>query len=181
MQIARSALFLVLVFLSGIAFAQAERVLGASEVTESNLVDALTPAPPPLKTRSFGLSPQSEKNAGPKKNASAALLITFETNSADLTLRSKQMLDTLAKAMKSDKLSVFSFVVEGHADPRGGEAMNLQLSQQRAESVVGYLSEKQQIEKSRLKPIGKGQSELMNRSNPDAPENRRVTVKTVSE
>ena len=36
-------------------------------------------------------------------------------------------------------------------------------------------------DRARLKPVGKGQAELMNTSNPIAPENRRVTIKTILE
>ncbi|MBS1138070.1 MAG: OmpA/MotB domain protein, partial [Proteobacteria bacterium] len=67
------------------------------------------------------------------------------------------------------------------ADPRGGEEYNLHLSQARAESVVNYLAEQHQIERDRLKPVGKGISEPLNTARPDAPENRRVTIKTVVE
>jgi outer membrane protein OmpA-like peptidoglycan-associated protein len=109
------------------------------------------------------------------------MLITFVTNSAELTPKAKEMLAVLARALQSDKLAQFKFSIEGHADPRGGEELNLQLSQLRAEAVVKYLSEQQNISESRLVAVGKGQSELMNTRDPSAPENRRVTVKTVVE
>jgi len=63
------------------------------------------------------------------------------------------------------------------ADPRGGEAYNMRLSQSRAESVVGYLAENHQIERGRLTPVGKGPTQLLNPARPEAPENRRVTIK----
>ena len=107
------------------------------------------------------------------------MLITFVTNSAQLTPQARQVLDTLGRAMQSDKLAEFNFYIEGHADPRGGEQFNLDLSQQRAESVVSYLSDKMQIDRNRLKPVGKGQAELLNKAHPDSAENRRVTVKTI--
>ncbi|MDB5946245.1 MAG: OmpA/MotB domain protein, partial [Ramlibacter sp.] len=71
--------------------------------------------------------------------------------------------------------------IEGHADPRGGEQANLELSQRRAESVVSYLAGNHHIDPSRLRPVGKGQTELFNLTQLDAPENRRVTVKTLVE
>jgi hypothetical protein len=46
---------------------------------------------------------------------------------------------------------------------------------------VSYLTENHGIDAARLRPVGKGQSELFNRSQIDAPENRRVTVKTLVE
>lgn len=164
-----------------VCLGQNDKVLAGSRFTESALIDALRPEVGKedqlsQKTRSIRISPAHE---APAKRPSASMLITFETNSAELTPRAKQMLDTLARALQSDKLAEFRFSIEGHADPRGGEQFNLELSQQRAEKVVSYLAENQNIDRKRLIPIGKGQSQLLNTSNPDAPENRRVTVKTI--
>ena len=164
-------------------FAQPERVFKGGDISESALIDALKPqaaeaAAPGGLTRSFGPRPV-DQNASPPKRPSAPMLITFVTNSAELTPKAKDMLAVLARALQSDKLAQFKFSIEGHADPRGVEELNLQLSQLRAEAVVKYLSEQQNISESRLVAVGKGQSELMNTRDPSAPENRRVTVKTV--
>ena len=156
-----------------LALAQAGKVLGEKELNEQSLVNMLTP-----ETRSRSI--KVTRDTPPPPPPSASLLITFETNSAQLTAQARQSLDVVARALKSDKLSDFRFSIEGHADPRGSETTNLKLSQARAESVVAYLVE-QQIDRTRLKPVGKGQSELMNVSNPVAPENRRVTIKTITD
>lgn len=153
------------------SFAQSDKVINEKDVSESALVNMLTPAP---RTRSIKVT----RDTPPP---SASLLITFETNSAQLTPQAKQSLEVVGRALKSEKLSQFGFAVEGHADPRGNEAANLRLSQQRAESVAAFLSAAQQIDRQRLKPVGKGQSELMNTANPAAPENRRVTIKTLTD
>jgi outer membrane protein OmpA-like peptidoglycan-associated protein len=165
-----------------LSFSQAEQLLKDKEFDESTLINALTPmeekpmCPPDMpKCRTFRMDPR------PVKQASASLLITFETDSAKLTLKAKQSLETVARALKSDKLANFKFSIEGHADPRGGEDLNLRLSQERAESVVSYLAEYQKIDRSRLQAVGKGQSELLNIAEPSAPENRRVTIKTMTE
>ena len=153
-------------------------ILRDQDVSESKLIEALTPERS-VRTRSIRVSPSTDQASPVKKAAAASMLITFETNSAELKPEARKMLDSLGKAMTSDKLSNFRFAIEGHADPRGGEQFNLELSQRRAESVVSYLTENHHIDASRLQPIGKGQSELFNRSQIDAPENRRVTVKTL--
>ena len=182
-SIIASVLFISLSFPS---LGQVDKVFNSGEISESSLVDALMPASEPVqgtirKTRSIRISPERDAPVAIAKRPSASMLVTFETNSAELTPRAKQMLDTLGKALQSDKLAVFKFSIEGHADPRGGEQFNLQLSQQRAEKVVSYLAEQQKIDQRRLVAIGKGQSQLLNTSNPDAPENRRVTVRTIVE
>lgn len=163
-----------------VSFGQTEKVLQARDVSESALIDALLPEPKML-TRSIRISSDRDTKAQAPKGGSASMLITFETNSAELTPQAKKMLDTLGRAMQSDKLAELKFSIEGHADPRGGVQFNQQLSQERAEKVVSYLAENQQIERSRLKAVGKGPSELLNVANPGAPENRRVTVKTMIE
>ncbi|HZE90280.1 MAG TPA: OmpA family protein [Rhizobacter sp.] len=156
-------------------------VLKGNKVTESNLLDALTPPPEPVVTRSLKVT--RDNSAGvlaPKKRASASLLITFETNSSDLTDNAKKQLDVVAAALKNDRLADYNFSVEGHADPRGNAEANMLLSQQRAESVRAYLVSAHQIAAERLKAEGRGDRDLMNRAFPAAPENRRVTIVTIT-
>lgn len=178
---ARSMALVLCAVAPALAFAQpTEKVLKGKEVTESNLIEALTPEEG-VRTRSIKIMREGGTPQAPAKPAAASLLITFETNSAELTPRAKQSLDVVGRALTSNKLADFKFSIEGHADPRGEDARNLDLSQARAESVVNYLAENFKIDRSRLKPIGKGETELMNTANPAAPENRRVTIKTVVE
>ena len=170
-------------------------VLRGKAVTESNVLDALTPAPGnaaapapadgdvdvSVRTRSLKVEadgPPSSKVLAPKKKPSASLLITFETNSAALTARSKEQLDVVAAALKNDKLRNFTFNVEGHADARGSSDANRQLSQERAEAVRMYLVSAQNVPAERLKAVGKGDSEPMNTRDVAAAENRRVTIVT---
>jgi OmpA-OmpF porin, OOP family len=152
-------------------------VLKGKDVTEGNLVDALTPIEAPIKTRSLRVQRDTPGQQAARK-PSASLLITFETNSSELTAQARKQLDVVAQALRNDKLAEYHFNVEGHADPRGGDELNQGLSQQRAESVLAYLVSAHGIEASRLKAIGKGSSELLNKANPIAAENRRVTIVT---
>ena len=163
------------------SYAQSEVLLKDRDVSEAALIDALTPQPQ-FRTRSIRISPDNDgTGTAVKRAAAASMLITFETGSAELKPQSKKMLDTLGRAMQSDKLLNFKFAIEGHADPRGGDQVNLELSQKRAEKVVAYLADTHRIDPSRLRAVGKGHSEPLNLSQPDAAENRRVTVKTVVE
>ncbi|WOB06095.1 OmpA family protein [Piscinibacter gummiphilus] len=155
-------------------------LLKGNKVTEANLLDALTPEPAPVLTRSLKVSRDNSAGvlAAPKKKASASLLITFETNSAELTSNAKQQLDVVAAALKNDRLADYTFNVEGHADPRGNSDANMLLSQQRAESVREYLMAQHGIAADRLKAEGKGDTDLLNKKVVAAPENRRVTIVT---
>ena len=78
------------------------------------------------------------------------MLITFETNSAELTPRARQSLDVVGRALASNQLAEFKFQIEGHADPRGGNELNDRLSQARAESVRQYLTQQHGIAEQRL-------------------------------
>ncbi len=168
---------------AGPALAQGSPKAGAplktNEVTESAIVDALAPAPAEAVAsgpRSRGIAPALRPQA--KKPGSAEVLITFLTDSAQLTPESRNALDTIARALRNGKLANLNFQVQGHADPRGDADHNMDLSRDRAESVVSYLVKEHGIDRARLQPVGKGASELLNKSQPDAPENRRVTFIT---
>jgi outer membrane protein OmpA-like peptidoglycan-associated protein len=168
-----------------------EKVLREGQVTQQALIDALAPAaaasaadegaPDGVRTRSFRPAARpagavAGTAAASAKPSRASILVTFVTNSADLTASAKGALDVLAAAMKSDKLASVKFIIEGHADPRGGDELNMKLSQARAESVLAYLTGSHGLAADRIKAVGKGSSALMNPSEPAAPENRRVTI-----
>jgi OmpA-OmpF porin, OOP family len=155
--------------------AAAQQVLQGQEITESALVEALTPAPAPILTRSLNAAP-----AAAPKPAKAALLITFETNATALTAGAKRELDIVGRALNTSKLADFNFVIEGHADPRGSAEMNRRLSEGRAAAVREYLVQNQSVREDRLKAVGKGDREPLNANNPAAPENRRVVFVNMS-
>jgi OOP family OmpA-OmpF porin len=160
------------------AFAQEAASIPEGQVTQDSLIDALTPPSVPVRTRSIRV--MRDEAVTPPKRASASLLITFETNSAALTPGAKRALDTVGGALTSDKLASFRFGIEGYADPRGGAASNLKLSQLRAEAVRDYLVTAHHIDRTRLEPVGKGDTDLLNRTNVTAAENRRVTLVNLS-
>ncbi len=182
-----TALALAALLATGAAAAQ-EKVMREGQVTEQALIDALAPASAAsaadegVRTRSWkpNVRPAAAAAAGTAAAAAqpgrASILVTFVTNSADLTPGAKRALDVLAGAMKSEKLAAVRFTIEGHADPRGSEELNLRLSQSRAESVRGYLMGSHGLAGERVNAVGKGSSALMKPSEPAAPENRRVTI-----
>jgi outer membrane protein OmpA-like peptidoglycan-associated protein len=186
--IRRLCLLLAMLAASPWAHSQtAAPVLSNAQVTEDVLVDALA-IEPALQadaasgtTRGFRPAPRpgtSSAAGKPTAPGKASLLITFATGSADLTPETLQVLQTVAKALQSDRLAGFTFRIEGHADPRGTPEYNLKLSEERAQSVVAYLTGKLGVLPERLQPVGKGASELLNPQKPDSIENRRVTIVT---
>ncbi|MCB1986137.1 MAG: OmpA family protein [Burkholderiales bacterium] len=153
---------------------QSGNVLSPDEVTEAGLIEMLAPERS-IRTRSIKVF-RSEPESLPDGPASASMMITFKTNSAVLTDDAIYALDKVGRALNMDKLADLKFVIEGHTDPRGSFILNQNLSQARAEAVKDYLVWKHNVNRERLVAVGKGYSELINRDNPIAPENRRVTI-----
>lgn len=187
MNTTKIATLLAAAALGGAALAQpGGPLLRDGEVTVDALVRALSPeertrgirVQPSVAGPSAGPMPESARPAGARPSAS--LLVTFETNSAELTGGARHTLDMVGRALASDELSEFDFVIEGHADPRGSPEANLRLSQARADSVRRYLREAHGIAERRLSAVGKGDREPMNARLPAAPENRRVTIVNAS-
>jgi outer membrane protein OmpA-like peptidoglycan-associated protein len=106
---------------------------------------------------------------------SLSLLIQFDLNSARVKPESQQALANLATALKSPELLASKFAVEGHTDATGRADSNLRLSQQRADAVRDLLAS-QGIASQRLQASGKGASDLANKTDPAAAENRRVKI-----
>ncbi len=162
----RLSLILISFLMIGVSYAQAPMRSATSE----ELIQKLDPNSPPIRTRGMrNLTPEV------REKPTVDLSIQFEFDSAKLLPESRPLLDNLAKAINSDKLRGFSFVVEGHTDIIGSSEYNQKLSDQRALSVLTYLVSKG-VSKERLKAIGKGSTELLTPDKPDAAENRRVRI-----
>ena len=104
--------------------------------------------------------------------------IFFETNSHSLLASSTAELNTLTELMQNNpKLKV---LIEGHTDNVGNAEHNQILSQQRAEAIVSYLTEKG-IEPSRLQAKGYGFSRPIatNDTEEGRALNRRTEIKII--
>jgi OOP family OmpA-OmpF porin len=136
------------------------------QASKEDLIDKLTPPAPPT-TRSL-------RNIAPKP-VTLDLSIQFDFDSARLQASSKPLLDNLAQAMNSERLSVLKFKVEGHTDAKGKPDYNQELSARRAQAVQTYLVS-QSVSAERLQAEGKGASELLVPDKPLASDNRRVRI-----
>ncbi|MGI9437263.1 MAG: OmpA family protein [Geminicoccaceae bacterium] len=166
--------------LPGIAWSGDAVNLMDRQPTEQELIEALTP---PQKTRGIKPVGREEELQLPVQEepiASVDLAVQFELDSAVLTDATKNMLTTLAGALQSDGLSTFSFMVEGHTDATGPENYNMSLSERRAEAVVDYLVSQHGVNAAQLSAIGKGEGELLDASNPNDGQNRRVRIRNMN-
>lgn len=104
--------------------------------------------------------------------------IFFETNSHTLLPTSHAELNTVIELLQNNPS--IKLLVEGHTDNVGNAEHNIKLSQQRAEAIVNYLTEKG-IEPSRLKAKGYGFSKPIADNNTEEGRamNRRTEIKII--
>ena len=113
--------------------------------------------------------------AKPAKPASINMQINFEFNSDQISGSSERTMATLAKALSSPQLENRNFTVVGHTDAKGSAGYNKALSDRRAAAVRRYLIDNG-VAASRLRAVGKGESQLLNNDDPEGAENRRVEI-----
>jgi outer membrane protein OmpA-like peptidoglycan-associated protein len=178
--------------------------LAADEVTEDQILKALTPTKKPLTrglsvggsaepaanpaetkfvssvrgrtTRSLSASEREEIAAIVKDKPKIDLEINFDYNSADISAKSLPSVQALGRALTNNDLKGSTFVVAGHTDAAGGDAYNQELSERRADAIKRYLVDKYGINGTDLVTVGYGKSKLKDPSQPMAEVNRRVQV-----
>jgi OmpA-OmpF porin, OOP family len=105
--------------------------------------------------------------------------VTFQTNSAELTVASHGPLDTIADGLK--KHPRLKVEIQGHTDSTGTPAYNLKLSQRRADAVQSYLvSSGVSAEQLVTKGYGQSQPIASNATVDGRSKNRRVVMFVVS-
>lgn len=100
--------------------------------------------------------------------------VNFEFDKSVLTAQAKNTLDEAVDLLR-DTDEMIEVRVEGHTDSIGSEQYNMQLSQERADAVVQYLSDNG-VNETLLKPVGMGEGFPVASNETDAgrAENRRV-------
>ena len=103
--------------------------------------------------------------------------IYFETNSADMSLDSRAVVDEIAQMMRAYGNTVVD--IEGNTDSTGARAYNVDLSKRRADAVRLYLEQKYGFPPQRLRALGNGPDRpLASNDNPEGREkNRRTDIK----
>lgn len=174
---------------------------------EEEAQEAATPSGEPRvsATRGFSLSRTTPSSSQPKATSSSRqrsssqqrtrnranaavarqqpgrvdLRLSFASGSAELDAAARARLQAFAEALKRPQLENVRIRIEGHTDSIGGRALNLALSQRRAQSVADYLVS-QGIASGRLEVQGYGyERPLPGRSASDGA-NRRVEAARIS-
>lgn len=158
---------------------------GIRMAPQSGTADAVTMAPASETPRTTAHAMMAA--AKPVSSASAPadatprtanLTVNFATGSANLTPHAMQALDALGTALSSETLSNYRFRIEGHTDNVGAPDANRILSEQRAQTVVQYISSKFGIAGTRLESVGMGSDKQLIATGPQIaePRNRRVLI-----
>src|ERR1700742_4840182 len=203
MSVKRYLTAIVSVIAIGAAFSFGATQARAGDVTEDQIVNALTPAKKPLtrglsvggedakpvdpaqqkfvtslrgRTRGLNLNEREELATIAKDKPNIDLEITFDYNSSNISAKSLPAVQTLGRALTNPDLKGSTFVVAGHTDAAGGEGYNQDLSERRADAIKRYLTEKYGINGTDLVAVGYGKSKLKAPSQPMAEVNRRVQV-----
>lgn len=137
---------------------------------------APTPAQPVAQTAAAALDCAAVPPGA--KTVSVDFAIQFNVGSATISPASEATLGQISKILALSPNRCV--VVEGHTDATGNADKNMALSRERANSVVDYIAEKNGIDRKRLVPIGKGQTDTMKNLDPRDPKNRRVVFKVVA-
>jgi outer membrane protein OmpA-like peptidoglycan-associated protein len=180
-------------------------IAGDDNVTEDQIVRALTPPPEKPLTRSLSMEPPTDPTAQAaegrfmqtirnratrslsagerekiatiaKDKPNIDLEINFDYNSADISEKSMPSVQALGHALANPNLKGSTFIVAGYTDAAGSAAYNQELSERRADSIKRYLVTNYGILGSDLVTVGYGKTKLKDPSQPLAEVNRRVQV-----
>jgi len=101
--------------------------------------------------------------------------ITFDTNRAEVKSEFRPVLDQLAQSIQQYPNTIVR--IEGHTDSTGSSSYNQTLSENRAQSVGSYLSQRG-VGSDRLQPVGFGQTRPIasNDTTEGRAQNRRVEI-----
>lgn len=104
--------------------------------------------------------------------------IEFAFDSAALDEAQKPKLSKLCNVMKTSDIQLFRII--GHTDASGTDDYNERLSRLRAEEVQRFFVNDCGIEASRLEAVGLGERFLLEDTDPDSDQNRRVEFQALS-
>ena len=126
-------------------------------------------------TRSLILATENAGDPSAPSEVSLILRIEFEFDSAELTVRARRDLDSVAAALNGPQLAATQLTLEGHADATGDAGYNLRLSQRRAEAAVTYLV-RSGVAGHRLRATGFGEYRPLPEYAPTDDRQRRVEI-----
>ena len=162
-----------LVVFTGEAFSKDLTDFTNAQPSAADIRRALTPEEAP-KQRFRGIQVDSVRIEPVEDPKAVALSVTFDFDSDALTDEALVTLEQLGLALVSFEGNLFR--IEGHTDTVGSDDYNVSLSLRRAVAVRNYLTREFSIDSRSLLVDGRGESELLDPSNPEGGANRRVEI-----
>jgi len=177
----------------------------AGDVSQQQILDALTPNGPRIITRSLTAPPSVVEQTAPDHQAlveslrhrgnrsltikerdeiaawtterpAVDLQIYFDFNSSAISPKAVPQLTNLGNALASSELKDALITINGHTDGKGSDSYNQQLSERRAGAIKRYLVDHFALSSQNLVTVGFGKQKLKDPDHPLASENRRVEV-----
>lgn len=107
--------------------------------------------------------------------------IEYARNKVDISANSYRILNKIALAVQ--KMPDAKIIISGHTDSKGKESKNLEISQQRADAVLKFLTEVGGVDPKRVTALGHGPKKPVaaNTSAEGRQQNRRIEVLFVNE
>lgn len=112
------------------------------------------------------------------KTINVGFAIQFRLNSAAIAPESDYVLGEIARILSQAKDRCV--IIEGHTDASGNWNRNIVLSQDRANSVMNYILDRNNALRGRLLPLGRGAADPIQNLDPRDFRNRRVVFKVVA-
>jgi outer membrane protein OmpA-like peptidoglycan-associated protein len=173
MGMKKTAMSRALVVLALAAPLLAAHAQGAPVVKSGRILEALT-------RKDVAIDDGTTRGATQRAHASIDLQVQFAFDSADLLPAGRRQLDELGTALSDRTLQDETFEIAGHTDSVGDRAYNIRLSLERAVAVKHYLVTQYGVSPVRLKAVGLGSSQPVDRFQPTAQVNRRVEVRRLA-
>ena len=108
------------------------------------------------------------------------LYINFKFDFSELETDALLSLKALGQALRSPELKDARIQIVGHTDAKGTDAYNDKLSERRASAVRALLAAIYEIDPARLQALGRGKSELKDKTRPEDGINPRVEIRNVT-
>ena len=137
-------------------------------LSENQAAEARAKQEAAAQAASFTVEKQEAAVKAAPATVTKPVSVNFETGSARLTERAKQIINT-EMAPFIDNNGTAYFEVSGNTDSTGSLSANMSLSQARAQAVVDYLVGEWEFQRNRFRVVGNGPNRpICNESNPAA-------------
>ncbi|MGE0178401.1 MAG: OmpA family protein [Sphingomonas sp.] len=136
-------------------------------------------APAQQRRRTAARRPVFRPRVATTQRGRVNLRLAFDSGSSTLSPAAQAEVRAFAEAMRRPQLASMRFRIEGHTDSVGGRAINMPLSERRAQAVADYLIA-QGIATSRIEVQGYGYDRPLPGTSVSSGRNRRVEAVRIS-